>query len=102
MKNARFGMGLATSRSRSRLRLEMLLLLAHLASFVLRLIGESAKQQQLELRFQSANRRTRREISVMTLARRLIDDSTRWVSELRAPGAIRPLAEQARYACSFL
>src|SRR5512146_768948 len=100
-KNLRFGMGLSTSRSRGRLRLETLLLLAHLASFVLRLIGESAIQQQLELQFQSTNRRSRREISVITLARRLMNDATHSLNDLRPWNAIRSLAEQARYACSF-
>lgn len=97
-KNARLGMGLSTARSRERIRLEMLLLLAALASFVLRLIGESAKQRQLQLQFQSTNRR-RPEISVMTLARRLIDDGPRWLRKLRPWSAIAPLTQQAREAC---
>lgn len=100
LKNQRVGMGLSSARSRGRMRLEMLLLLAHLASFVLRLIGEAAKQQQLELHFQSTNRRQRREISVMTLARRLIDEGAHWLSTLRPWTLIGPLAQQARAACS--
>lgn len=100
LKNHRVGMGLSLARSRGRMRLEMLLLLAHLASFVLRLIGEAAKQQQLELQFQSTNRRQRREISVMTLARRLIDEGAHWLSTLRPWTLIAPLARQARAACS--
>jgi hypothetical protein len=101
IKNQRVGMGLSTARSRGRMRLEMLLLLAHLTSFVLRLIGEAAKQQQLELQFQSTNRRQRREISVMTLARRLIDDSAHWLKQLQPWLTIPILTRQARYACSF-
>ena len=100
IKNPRLGMGLSSARSRGRVRLEMLLLLAHLAAFVLRLIGESAKQEQLELQFQSTNRRQRREISVITLARRLIDDGTHWLKKLCPWTAIPPLTQQARYACS--
>jgi hypothetical protein len=100
LKNQRVGMGLSSARSQGRMRLEMLLLLAHLASFVLRLIGEAAKQQQLELQFQSTNRRQRREISVMTLARRLIDEGEHWLKTLRPWTAIVPLAQQARAACS--
>ncbi len=100
LKNQRVGMGLSSARSRGRMRLEMLLLLAHLASFVLRLIGEAAKQQQLELQFQSTNRRQRSEISVMTLARRLIDEGAHWLSTLRPWTFIAPLTQQARAACS--
>jgi len=100
LKNQRVGMGLSSARSRERMRLEMLLLLAHLATFVLRLIGEAAKQQQLELQFQSTNRRQRREISVMTLGRRLIDEGAHWLKTLRPWTAISPLAQQARAACS--
>lgn len=46
-KNLRVGLGLDVARSRSKQRLEMLLLIADLASFVQRLIGESAQQRQL-------------------------------------------------------
>ena len=99
-KNQRFRMGLASSRSRSRLRFEMLLLLAHLASFVLRLIGESARRQQLELTFQSTNRRKRPEISVMTLARRVLDPGSLWLKQLQSWAAIPPLTQQAHRACS--
>ena len=101
LKNQRVGMGLFFARSQGRMRLEMLLLLAHLTSFVLRLIGEAAQQQQLELQFQSTNRRQRREISVMTLARRLIDDSAHWLKQLQPWLTIPILTRQARYACSF-
>lgn len=100
-KNARLGMGLACSRSRSRIRLEMLLVLAHLAAFVLRLIGESARQQQLDLQFQSTNRRARLEISVMTLARRVLEAGSLWLKPLQPWAAIPPLTQQARHACSL-
>ena len=42
-KNTRVGLGLENARSRSGARFEMLLLIAHLASFVQRLIGECAR-----------------------------------------------------------
>ena len=45
-KNLRWGQGLQITRSRSRERLQMLLLIAHLASFVQRLIGEDAKARR--------------------------------------------------------
>ena len=57
------------TRSRGQQRPEMLLLMAHLTSLVQRLMGESAKQQQLELQFMATRRARRRKISSMTLAR---------------------------------
>jgi hypothetical protein len=71
-KNLRFGQGLHTTRSRTRERLQMLLLIGHLAAFVQRLIGEAAKAHQLQLNFMATHRRTRPEISTLTLARRLL------------------------------
>ncbi len=41
-KNLRVGQGMEVARSRGKQRLEMLLLIAHLALFVQRLIGECA------------------------------------------------------------
>ncbi len=72
-KNLRVGFGLCSARSRSASRLEMLLLLVHLASFVQRLLGESARQQQLELHYTATRRPDRPEISVLTLGRRVLD-----------------------------
>jgi hypothetical protein len=97
-KNLRVGFGLETARSRSAERFEMLLLLAHLASFVQRLIGENAKAQQLELQFMASRRCDRREISVLTLARRILDVAPNYLHELAPWRAIPPLAEQAAFA----
>lgn len=94
-KNVRVGLGLETARSRSGARFEMLLLLAHLASFVQRLIGESAKEHQLELQFMASRRTDRREISVLTLARRILDVAPCYLRELMPWRAIPPLAAQA-------
>jgi len=99
-KNLRVGFGLDVSRSRSKERLEMLLLLGHLASFVQRLIGESAKQQQLELHFMSTRRTERREISTLTLGRRILDATPHYLRQLLPWKAIPPLAKQAAYACA--
>jgi hypothetical protein len=71
-KNAALGMGLSCNRSAGAERLQALLLIAHIAQLALRLIGEAAKAQQLELRLMSTGRKDRAEISVITLARRLI------------------------------
>ena len=97
-KNARVGLGLQIARSRRRERLEMLLLLVHLVSYVQRLIGESAKAQQLELQFMARRRIDRREISVFTLARRILDVAPRYLRELAPWQAIPPLAAQATAA----
>jgi hypothetical protein len=83
-KNLALGMGLAHSRSAGAPRLQALLLIAHIAQLALRLIGEAAKAQQLELQLMSTGRKHRPEISVMTLARRVITDAT-LLHQLRPP-----------------
>jgi hypothetical protein len=99
-KNLRLGLGLEAARSRSGKRMEILLLLAHLALFVLRLIGESAKQQQLELQFMATRRPNRPEISTLTLARRILNAPPSYLSELFPWRAIQPLTKQAAHACA--
>jgi hypothetical protein len=94
-KNLRFGLGLEVARSRSAQRLEILLLIAHLAAFVQRLIGESAKQHQLELQFMATRRANRREISVLTLGRRILHAPPRYLKQVVPWQAIPPLTQQA-------
>lgn len=72
-KNHALGMGLSTSNSRGKRRLEALLLVAHIAQLTKRLIGEAAKAQQLALQLMTTNRHSRAELSVMTLATRVIE-----------------------------
>lgn len=96
-KNVRTGLGLRAARSRSAQRFEMLLLLAHLASFVQRLIGESVKAQQLELQFMASRRKKRREVSVLTLARRLLDIAPHYLHQLHPWRAISSLGEHAAF-----
>jgi len=72
LKSERFGLGLSASRSKHKARLSVLLLVACLALFVLRLIGEAAKSQQLEFQFQSNARRSRPVLSVINLALLLV------------------------------
>lgn len=97
-KNLRWGQGLQITRSRSRARLQMLLLIAHLASFVQRLIGEDAKARQLELQFSPTNRTSRAQISVLTLAQRILAAPSHWLNQLTPWAAIPPLSAQARQA----
>ena len=98
-KNLRWGLGLDTARSRSAKRLDMLLLLAHLVAFVQRLIGESARQRQLDLDFMSTRRRGHPEISVITLARRILDPMSPILDRLRPWQALALLTAQASDAC---
>ena len=99
LKNGRVGQGLSVSRSRSGKRLEMLLLIGHLAAWLMRLIGEAAQQCQMHLQFQSVAHLDHREISVMTLARRVIDAGGQWTRRLRTVLAIDIINRQARLSC---
>lgn len=101
-KNQRLGQGLHTARSRTRERLQMLLLIGHLAAFVQRLIGEEAKVHQLQLNFMATRRITRPEISVLTLARRILLSASPsdWLERLVPWAAIPPLRAQAINACA--
>jgi len=98
-KNERGGMGLSASRSRSGKRLEMLLLIGHLTGWLMRLIGECAQQCQMQLQFQSVGRLDHKEISVITLARRVIDAGGDWLRRLHLADALPALREQAQAAC---
>lgn len=83
-KNAALGLGLSRSRSRDPQRLQVLLLLSHIALLALRLLGEAAKSQRLNLYLVCTTRKTRPEISVLTVARRLLDQPA-LLSRLRDP-----------------
>jgi hypothetical protein len=100
-KSLRVGLGLECARSRTRERWQMLLLIAHLGSFVQRLIGEAAKAAQLELNFMATRRQQRTEISAMTLARRILDAPVQWLNRLNPWAALPALRAQAVNACRF-
>ena len=72
LKSEHFGLGFSAGRSKQKNRLGVLLLIACLASFVLRLIGEVGKAKQLEFKFQSNTRRSRPVLSVISLALQLV------------------------------
>lgn len=72
LKSERFGLGFSANRSTQKARLAVLLLVANLASFALRLIGEIARARQMEFQFQSNTRRSRHVLSVITLGRQLV------------------------------
>lgn len=75
-KNVVLGAGLALSRSHGQQRLQALLLIGHIAQVAKRLIGEAAKSAQLYLQLTSTCRKDRAELSVMMLAKRVIDSPT--------------------------
>ncbi len=72
-KNVVLGAGLALSRSQGQTRLQALLLIGYIAQMAKRLIGEAAKSAQLHLQLMSTCRKDRAELSVMMLAKRVID-----------------------------
>ena len=74
-KNARFGLGLANSASRTPERLAVLALIASLAEFVLRLVGQCAINHHLQYDLQLTNRKARPEISVIRVGILLIDSA---------------------------
>jgi hypothetical protein len=65
-------LGLSANRSQHWERLSGLLLIAFLASFVLRLIGEIAHSRQMERMGQSNTHRSRPVLSLVSLARQLV------------------------------
>ncbi len=87
-KNVTLGAGLALSRSHGQQRLQALLLIGHLAQLAKRLIGEAAKAAQFHLQLMSTCRRDRAELSVMMLAKRVID-SPALLRKLKNPWPFR-------------
>jgi hypothetical protein len=83
-KNVVLGAGLALSRSHGQQRLQALLLIGHIAQMAKRLIGEAAKAAQLHLQLMGTNRKNWAELSVMMLAKRVID-SPELLRKLKTP-----------------
>jgi hypothetical protein len=83
-KNVVLGAGLALSRSQGQQRLQALLLIGHIAQMAKRLIGEAAKSAQLHLQLMSTCRKDRAELSVMILAKRVIE-SPALLRKLKTP-----------------
>lgn len=74
-KNARLGLGMSASATRSGKRLAVLALIACLAEFVLRVIGQTAVNQQKQYELQLTNRKHRAELSVFKLGQLLVRQS---------------------------
>lgn len=72
LKSERFGLGFNASRSKDSNRIGVLLLIAALASFALRMIGEAAVKRDLARQCQGNTRRSRPVLSVITLARQVV------------------------------
>ena len=98
LKNERLGLGFSASRSRSGKRLEILLLIAHLTHWLMRLIGECAQQSGMQKYFQSVPCLKHKEISAITLARRVIDAGPYWLNQIRPKDAVPILRQQAQEA----
>ena len=89
-KNERLGLGLTRSLSHGQRRLEALLLIGHIAGIAKRLIGEAAKSMQLQFALVSrkqAKHHQRAEISVLTLAARVI----------KSPALLRKIGDPLAY-----
>ena len=67
--------------------------------FVQRLIGERAREIQLELQFMATRRKDRKEISVLTLGRRILNATPDEISKLFPWNAIPQLTRQVTFAC---
>ena len=89
-KNVVLGAGLSLSRSQGQQRLQALLLIGYIAQMAKRLIGEAAKSAQLHLQLMSTCRKDRAELSVMMLAKRVIDSPT-LLRKLKDPWPCRHL-----------
>lgn len=102
-KNERLGFGLTRSLSHGQRRLEALLLIGHIAAIAKRLIGEAARAMHLQRELISRKQAThhkRAEISVMTLASRVIN-SAQLMQKIGDPLAhIHRLRSQAANAIS--
>jgi hypothetical protein len=98
LKSERFGLGFSANRSKGKDRISVLLLTACLASFVLHLIGQAAKAQQLEPQFQSNTRRSRPVLSVINLARQCIRKKLAAFS----PAELHAALHRLRQCCSIL
>jgi hypothetical protein len=97
-KSEVLGMGLSCTRSSGRARLQALLLIDHIASLAKRLVGEAARACQLELQFMSTNRKQGHEISVMTLAERVIARGDDFDSLPSLRDCLQRLREQVAHA----
>lgn len=91
LKSPYFGLGLSVNRSRNQARLSVLLLIACLATFVLRLIGEVARAHRMERQYQSNTRRSRPVLSLISLARKLVRKAASDFSMFEYLAALRHL-----------
>lgn len=102
LKNERGGLGLSATHSRTDRRLEVLLLIGHLTGWLMRLIGECAQQCHMETQFQSVAHPDHKEISALTLARRVIDAGMSWLKRLRPKDGVPILHQQAMQALDVI
>lgn len=89
-KNARLGLGMSDSATRTGPRLAVLALIACLAEFVLRLIGQTAMHEEKQYELQLTNRKSRPELSVFRLGQLLVN---RALPEIRRSDFKRTLSQ---------
>ena len=73
-KSVRYGIGFELNRSRSLKRLQLLLLVAMIATFVLWLLGMSARLTNQHLQYQANSIKNRNVLSVVYLGLRIAGD----------------------------
>lgn len=71
-KSERFGYGFRFGRTRTVKRISILLFIAAVCSFILMLIGAAAEESKLHWSFQANSLKTRRVLSLLTLAKRVM------------------------------
>jgi len=77
----------------------IVLLIDHLSIWLMRLIGKCAQKCQVQKHFQSVSGLKHKEISVLTLARRVIDAGAEWLNRLRPQEAVPWLHQRDQAAC---
>ena len=71
-KSERFGYGFRFGRTHSVKRLSILLFIAAISSFLLMIIGAAAEAKKIHRGYQSNSIKTRRVLSLLTLAKRIL------------------------------
>lgn len=95
-KSERFGFGLRATRSRTAERILALSLLATLSSVVLWLMGYHVENKGLHVRYQANSVKSRRVISLLTLAENVLRHSPRIVRRVTLEKILTHLTKNYR------
>jgi hypothetical protein len=91
LKSHRFGWSFDESRTTQPKRIETLLLIASVAAIALLLAGIAAEQMKLHWKMQANTVRNRRVLSLLTLGRRVIQNTDEAFTEFITNNALKPL-----------